>query len=269
MSRHMNEGTHPAHPTLTHPSRPEISLSLPTSGKPLVVLPTLHPTPSILLAVPSASSPALLSSMAVTTSTTNTAITNLALLGYSAPKVLVVGIVLYHGSIEEGGRSVIYTCEITIPEKGIGLNALLGSQARTEEYLSISNPGLKSKQANGPTESVADKHVEEIIASLGKGDVATASTQLDKYLSNHKDQMDVKIVKKLVHAIFCTALPGLEKEGETESKKRGPYSPKMVSTLLKRRVVNDEMVRGGVVAAGLLPLEDWVSFTRMLQGVGS
>jgi hypothetical protein len=33
----------------------------------------------------------------------------------------------------------------------------------------------------------------------------------------------------------------------------------MITSLLEKRMVNDEMVKGGVVAAALLPLEDWVS----------
>lgn len=258
VSRQINEGAQTVHPTLTQPTTPTLLVSLPTFGKPLVVLPTLHPTPSILLVVPSATSPALLTSMSVTSSTTNTSITQLALLGQTAPNVLIIGAVLHHSG-EDGGRSVVYTCEVTIPEKGIGLSALLGSSARTEEYLSISDSGSGSKQVNGTAETSGEKEVSEIITLLDKRDANAASTRLDKILAGQKEQLSDKIVKKLVNAIFGTALPGLHKEGESEGKKRGPYSPAMITSLLQKRMVNDEMVKGGVVAAALLPLEDWVS----------
>ena len=259
VSQQINEGYHAVHPTLNHPSTPTLLLSLPSFGKPLAMLPALHPTPSILLVVPSATSPALLTSMAVTSTTTNTSITHLALLGQTAPNVLVVGVVLHHGG-EDGGRSVVYTCEVTIPEKGIGLNALLGSSARTEEYLSIASTASSSRQINGTVDDPKEKIGSEIIALLAKGDTKAAATRLEKSLNaGQKDQLSEKIIKKIVHAIFSTALPALGKEGESESKKRGPYAPGMITSLLERRLVNDEMIEGGVVAAGLLPLEDWVS----------
>ena len=195
--------------------------------------------------------------MSVTSTTTNTSITHLALLGQGAPNVLVIGIVLHHGG-EDGGRSVVYTCEVTVPEKGIGLNALLGSSSRTEEYLSIASTGSSSKQINGTTETPAEKAVGEILALLAKGDSKAASSRLDKALANQKEHLSEKEVKKLVQAIFSTALPALGKEVVAESKRRGPYSPAMIESLLERRLVNDEMIKGGVVAAALLPLEDWV-----------
>lgn len=194
----------------------------------------------------------------MTSSAVNTTITDLALLGQTAPNVLVIGIVLHHGG-DDGGRSVVYTCEVTVPEKGIGLNALLGSSARTEEYLSISAAGSSSKQVNGTAEIPEEKVVGEITALLAKGDTKAASTRLDKALAGQKDQLSEKTVKKLVNVIFSTALPGLGKETESENKKRGPYAPGLIRPLLERRMINDEMIKGGVVASALLPLEDWVS----------
>lgn len=168
--------------------------------------------------------------------------------------MLVVGVVLHHGGSDDGGRSVVYSCEVTVPEKGIGLNALLGSSARTEEYLSVAGSVL-SKQSNGEIESTGDKLVKDITTLLGKGDTKGASTRLDKFLASQKEQPSEKIVKTLVNTIFNSALPGLE----TENMKRGPYAPAMITSLLERHMIHDEMVKGGVVAAALLPLGDWVS----------
>jgi hypothetical protein len=149
----------------------------------------------------------------------------------------------------------VYTCEITIPEKGIGLNALLGSQARTEEYIALptstSQPG-KTDQA----EEGREKTIAEISKALSKGDTKAANARLNDLLSDQDTTLPGSSVKKLVTAIFETALPDLGKDGE--SKKRGSYASSMITTLLQRGLVNDEMLNGGVVAAGLLPLADWV-----------
>lgn len=263
MSRSIHESTSAAHPTLLHPPSPSVSLSLPTSGKPLAILPTAYPTPSILLAIPSAATPALLSSVSVSTASANTYITHLAHLGQTAPNVLIIGVVLHHGNADEsaaaavGGRSVVYTCEVTIPAKGIGLNALLGSQAKTEEYLSLSKSAVTGKAA-GSDEGDDYKMVNAFKASLAKGDLKAARATLEKRLSS-KQAISEKSVKQIVHAIFHTALPALDKDVEGESKKRGPYDGQMIKLLLDRRLVHDEMLKGGVVASGLLPMGDWVS----------
>jgi len=166
----------------------------------------------------------------------------------------MVGIVLHHES-DDGGRSVVYTCEITIPEKGIGLNALLGSQARTEEYISLPS----TTEANGKVdqeEEVRGKTMAEIKKSLSKGDIKTANARLNDLLSNQEITLPGSFVKSLIKVIFETALPDFGKEGE--SKKRGTYASTLMRTLLQKGFVNDEMLSGGVVAAGLLPLADWV-----------
>ena len=245
-------------PTLLHPNSTPLSLSLPIFGKPLVVLPTLHPTPSILLSLASSAVPALLSSTSVSSSTTNTTISDLALLGQSSSHVLTVGIVLHHTS-DDGGRSVVYTCDINIPERGIGLNALLGSQARTEEYIAL--PTSKG-EVNGTIdhdEEVRDKCMSEIENALSKSDTKAANARLNDLLSDQYATLPGSFVKKLVKATFETALPELGKSTEVESKKRGPYASSMITTLLQRGLVNDEMIPGGVVAGALLPLADWTN----------
>jgi hypothetical protein len=162
-----------------------------------------------------------------------------------------------HHSSEDGGRSVIYTCEITIPGKGIGLNALLGSQARTEEYISLPSASQAANGSIDRDEDVREKCIAEIETALSKGDTKAATARLNDLLSDQYATLPGSFVKKLIKLVFETALPELK--GEGESKKRGPYASKIVSTLLARRLVNDEMINGGVVAAGLIPLGDWVS----------
>lgn len=162
--------------------------------------------------------------------------------------------VLHHEG-EDGGRSVVYTCEITIPEKGIGLNALLGSQARTEEYISLpSNSEVNVKVDQD--EQTREKSMSDIKKALLKGDTRAANARLNDLLSDQNTTLPGSFVKQLVKVIFETALPDFGKEGE--SKKRGTYASGMITTLLQSGLVNDEMLSGGVVAAGLLPLADWV-----------
>jgi hypothetical protein len=173
---------------------------------------------------------------------------------------LIVGVALHHES-EDGGRSVVYTCEITIPEKGIGLNALLGSQARTEEYISLPS----SAQTNGKADREEDsreKSISDIQKALSKGDTKAANARLNDLLSDQNTTPPGSFVKKLVKVIFETALPDFGKEGE--SKKRGAYASTMITTLLQKGLVNDEMLSGGVVAAGLLPLADWVCLLLLI-----
>ena len=154
----------------------------------------------------------------------------------------------------------MYTCDINIPERGIGLNALLGSQARTEEYIAL--PASKG-EVNGTTdhdEETRDKCMFEIEKAFSKGDIKAANARLNDLLSDQYATLAGSFVKKLVNAIFETALPDLGKSTEVESKKRGPYASSMITTLLQRGLVNDEMIHGGVVAAALLPLSDWVTY---------
>ena len=231
-----------------------MTLSLPTFGKPLIVLPTLHPTPSILLSIASSTIPALLSSTSIASTSTKSTISHLAPLGQTSSHVLIIGVVLHHES-EDGGRSVVYTCEITVPERGIGLNALLGSQARTEKYISLPEAAQAGK-ANQKHE-IQDKSMADIQKALSKGDIKTANARLNDLLSDQNTALPGSFVKALVKVVFETALPDFGKEGD--SKKRGHYASGIITTLLQKGLVNDEMLSGGVVAAGLLPLADWVS----------
>jgi len=80
---------------------------------------------------------------------------------------------------------------------------------------------------------------------------------LNDLLSDQNAALPGSFVKALVKVVFETALPDFGKEGD--SKKRGHYASGIITTLLQKGLVNDEMLSGGVVAAGLLPLADWVS----------
>lgn len=154
----------------------------------------------------------------------------------------------------------MYTCDINIPERGIGLNALLGSQARTEEYIALPAGTTEINGSVDHDEEVRDKCMSEIERALSKSDTKAANARLNDLLSDQYATLPGSFVKKLVKAIFETALPDLGKSTEVESKKRGPYASSMITTLLQRGLVNDGMIHGGVVAAALLPLSDWVNY---------
>jgi hypothetical protein len=139
------------------------------------------------------------------------------------------------------------------------LNALLGSQARTEEYISLPAGTGQTNGSVDQDEEVREKCMSEIQKALSKGDIKSANARLNDLLSDQYATLPGSFVKKLVKVIFETALPDLGKSSEVESKKRGPYASNMITTLLQRGLVNDEMINGGVVAAALLPLSDWVS----------
>jgi hypothetical protein len=161
--------------------------------------------------------------------------------------------------MEDGGRSVLYSCEVTIPQKGIGLNALLGSQARTEEYISLPTSGSSTENTGVDRQAeVRDKCLDEITTALTKGETKAATARLNDLLSGQDSVLPEQFVTKLVNVVFKAALPDFGKEGEVESKKRGPYASKIMATLLQKGAVNDEMLKGGIVSAGLLPLADWV-----------
>lgn len=153
----------------------------------------------------------------------------------------------------------MYTCDINIPERGIGLNALLGSQARTEEYIALPAGTTEINGSVDHDEEVRDKCMSEIEKAFSKGDIKAANARLNDLLSDQYATLPGSFVKKLVKVIFETALPDLGKPTDVESKKRGPYASNMITTLLQRGLVNDEMIPGDVVAGALLPLADWVS----------
>jgi hypothetical protein len=80
-------------------------------------------------------------------------------------------------------------------------------------------------------------------------------------------------VKKLVNIIFSAALPssvangpangGDEPDATGASQlvlRTGPYAGAIMRDLISWKIVSDIMWKGGVVAAGLLPCCDWVSF---------
>lgn len=241
--------------------------SLPSAGKPLALLTTSHPTPSILLTIPSASLPAVLSTSSISSlASSGGSISHLAVLRSHNTSRITIAAVLTHPAVgTESGRSVVYTCEISLPEKGIGMSSLLGVQQSTSTYLSQDSKhadtagnvakllkdlskAIKGATTVGPAEKVwADWiAVEDTKKKSGNGPILPESA-----------------VKQIVHLVFSSALTTKaasdEAGGEVETAITGVYARKIIQDLLSRRLVSDGMWTGGVVAGGLLPVKDWVS----------
>ncbi|WRT67285.1 uncharacterized protein IL334_004252 [Kwoniella shivajii] len=244
---------------LNHPSPTPVLLSLPTKGKPLILLPTLHPTPSILLAIPLSTIPAVLNTTSISTFISTGAITNISILS-TKNGIITVGVVLSHlNSDGESGRSVIYTTEVVIPAKGIGMGMLLGTKEQTETYLSPSTDStVKSHKTE--VEKAQDEILQRITTALKKNDIPAVEKAWNDYVVKADPSALTEIfVKKIVNAVFSAAL----KDG----KLNGPYPASIVKGLVERGLINDAMWKEGVVGAGLLPCGDWDTILVCLQNL--
>lgn len=166
------------------------------------------------------------------------------------------------------------------------MNALLGSQSRTEKYISSSGPSSASSSGStAATVSALEQSCSEVFDDLKQGDVKSACAKWREWIKladkesaasastggpGGKAVLPEAFVKKLVTVILSTALPATaNSDGDatqvvtarsTPAKgKQRAYASELMSSLLRRRVVGDEMWPGGVVVNGLLPLNDWVS----------
>ena len=239
--------TQQTYPRLIHPcSTPPLTLSTP--GVPLALLATSHPTPTILLVSTSPSLPAVLatSSLSLLAPTASSTITDIAVIPRTSGPMIVGVTLSYNG--EDGGRSVVYTLEVTIPEKGVGMNLLLGTQAITREYIKVEESSNHSlDEAISEFKKVATNseksNAKEILSRWLKAET-------DKAASLHSEQT----VKRIIDAVFSLAL----KQEEGEVKPTGLYVDGIIRDLISRRCVTDEMYPGGVVSA-LTALSDWVS----------
>ena len=172
----------------------------------------------------------------------------------------------------DSGRSVIYTCEVSVPPHGVGMNVLLGRQAITSEYLSLDGP----ENTSAPT---GDRDCDEWIPKFEQAleGAQSADTAQNLWLSwlsskestirNHgqnlRDILSEHFVRKLLGVVFRYALTTDQREQEEienprRMRKTELYAEKVVKHLLQRDAVRDDMWHGGVVAGALLPLGDWV-----------
>ncbi|WVQ71724.1 hypothetical protein IAR50_001265 [Cryptococcus sp. DSM 104548] len=244
---------------LNHPSAAPIVCSLPSASLPLLLVPTSHPNPSLLLTVPSSTLPSIISTAPLSSLTSSGTISALGVLS-SAQGVFTIGVVLSHKHGEGDasvGRSVLYTCEVALPPQGIGMGLLLGTKSRTEEYLSVGDSSKKQKKSE--EERKEDKLVETVEKALRAKDVAGTS----KAWRNHTASETVfssKLVKSLVNSIFGAALNG-------EGKPTGVYAAEVARDLVSRGLVSDSMWKESIVVDGLLPLGDWETITAALSSM--
>ncbi|WWD16075.1 hypothetical protein CI109_100500 [Kwoniella shandongensis] len=245
---------------LSHPPSTPALLSLPSAGKPLVLVPTPHPTPSLLLAIPLATLPTVLSSTSVSTFTASGSISHLSVLA-SRGGVLTVGVVLSHKNSDgESGRSVIYTCEVGLPEKGVGMSMLLGTQTKSKMYLaSESALGENKSGAKSAAEKAEDEIISTITTNLKRKDVASAERAWTEW-SAKQPVFSEKFVPRIVETIFSAAL-------NDEGKQVGSYAGGVIRDLVKTRVVSDGMWKSGVVIDGLLPCGDWETILLALNTI--
>lgn len=100
----------------------------------------------ILLSLPASDIPIVVASSDISSFTTDGQISQISLLGSTSPSTYTVAFVVWHKHADKDtGRSVAYVCELSLPEKGFGMNLLLGAQARTATYLSTSGSGDKTQ----------------------------------------------------------------------------------------------------------------------------
>jgi hypothetical protein len=264
-------------PTALHPIT-AAPLVLPSSGSPAVLLATSHPNPSIILATTTPSLTAVLSVTPIGTVVSPSAsISSLSLLSHAPSGHFVVAATLTYTADEAAGtagtgRSVVYTVEVNLPERGIGLNLLLGTQALTSTYFQTSSSAKASDQS---TEELLQVIQQTLSASDGAS--AERASEVEKlYKAWFKDQekrhnainpkkrqssaFPPETVKRLLKQIFDLALESSTNAQGVESKKpTGRYARGIVKDLITRKMVHDGMYEGGVITSALLPLADWVS----------
>ena len=189
-----------------------------------------------------------------------------------------VAVLLTHHD-EDGGRSVIYIMDVVLPQKGIGMNLLLGSQETTLKYLNLSD------EAALPTANVKSGAITtELQTLLGAHKVEETEKQFEIWLSlrmanQKKDKTLVPedTVKKIVEIVLTAASQSTDVEMEDETEVpfeaeeakplrfTGPYASNIMRVLIDRGLVKDIMWPGGVVQAGLLLAQDWVSHSHFYR----
>lgn len=149
---------------------------------------------------------------------------------------------------------MLYTCEVALPERGVGMGSLLGSKTRTGEYLEVE--GTEKKQGKSELEKKQDKVLEGLEKALKSKDVTGAQKTWRDWVAKESDTAEGvfsdRFVRKVVRAVFGAAL-------NEDNKPKGVYASEVLKDLVSRRVVSDGMWKEGVVVDGLLPLGDWVN----------
>ncbi|ODN83191.1 hypothetical protein L202_01379 [Cryptococcus amylolentus CBS 6039] len=244
---------------LNHPSVAPVVCSLPSASLPLLLVPTSHPNPSLLLTVPSSTLPAIISTSPLSSLTSSGTISALGVIS-SKHGVYTIGVVLSHKHGESDasvGRSVLYTCEIALPAQGIGMGLLLGTKSKTEEYFSVG--GADKKEKKSEEEKKEDRLVEAVNKALRAKDVAGATKAWRNYAAS-ETVFSSRFVKAIVSTILGAALNG-------EGRPTGVYAVEVARDLVSKGLVNDSMWKESVVVDGLLPLGDWDTITVALSSI--
>ncbi len=164
------------------------------------------------------------------------------------------------------------------------MSMLLGSHDRTSVYLSTQ---LDSSEKSPKTDF--DTSVEVLIANLKRSlkgaETAQAAEEIWSKWIEEEDLKASKVletkgksanlpesfVRQVISTIFEACLTrrtvGEPQSQEVKVSRTGVYASRIVRDLVARKVVNDSMWHGGVVAGGLLPCGDWVGlfFFRTLR----
>ncbi|WWC89874.1 uncharacterized protein L201_004802 [Kwoniella dendrophila CBS 6074] len=244
---------------VNHPSSTPVILSLPTKGKPVILLPTSYPTPSLLSVIPLSNLPAILTSSSISSFTSSGSINHLSIL-LNKNGLLTVGIVLSHlNSDGESGRSVIYTTEVVIPEKGIGISMLLNTKEKTQIYLSSNQDQNDNGNEKVSVEKEQDEIINKISSLIQKNDLKTAEKTLQNFISvTASTNITESFVRKVISTVFSIAL-------NDEGKVKGSYASGIIKYLVERDLVNDSMWKDSLVGMGLLPCGDWDTIIACLQ----
>lgn len=167
-------------------------------------------------------------------------IISLSLLSTQAPHVVAVGVSYKN---EEATRTTVYTLEISLPTKGIGMNILLGSQVETARFFHLSQGGNNN--------SPFDKFIASLKGGISSGN---ALKVVEGWVQTHSLSLDNAMPENQAKGILTAIFGAAFKEGEVS----GTYAKEVVSLLLEKQWVHDDMYPGGVLSA-LIKLGDWVS----------
>ena len=263
-------------PTLANAPKEAIIQPLPCAGLPLALL--ANASCDLLLCSVSSTLPAVLnvSRLSEVSPTSDAFISHLSIISHSAG-LYTVGVVLTHRD-DDGGRSVIYTLEVTIPEAGLGINALLGTEVETKKQLKVPEPGTNA------TTMACDEVVAMLEDLLVRGAVQEAEACFESWMLNAERQrkeaklkaalLPSEAVERIVAAVFSAASKPADVEmvdgdevdtgvlqdvpRQNQNPFPGPYAAAIMQRLLKARLAKNDMWPGGVVETGLIRASDWV-----------
>ena len=250
-----NPPTPPTYPQLKHTPSTPLVLSLPSlGGKPLAILSYDQPSPSLLLVTPSPLLPAVLLAHDLSPISHGGIVAALSIISKPSANTFVIGVVIAHHTGNEG-RSVVHTCEVTIPLSGIGMSALLGSRQRSSEYIRFKDSGAAEAL------SKEDRlFLSQLSDALKQGDEKEADRLWAKRTGTMSTQaVPEAFAKEVLQEVLRAALRTTATSNGETAAISSTYCRSIVEDLLSRKAVNDGMWEGGLVLAGLLPLDDWVS----------